>query len=286
MIYLYSDVQCVILNGENKMSILPGVFYTIENLVEDIIVISNNCVPLVVKCIGNSVENHCSNVENYILGNDNFIFLHLNKLVEPVFTSFKCGNKNFSLCVGSELNVAIDGENLLTKKLDTDIKYTHYEKIGDFNLLYFEGLRSFVLIEQNGQIKFADYYDEFNNSNDEKIYMKKQNDLLNHGKVVTLKDNKFETYLVYLDDNELNMKQEFTSLVFMDCFIAGNLKYCNELLNDNIKQKDHVLISGFFEEFDFYIPFKDIVFTFKKNTLSGVYKFEVINNKIDNIIRL
>ena len=75
--------------------------------------------------------------------------------------------------------------------------------------------------------------------------------------------------------------------MFLDCVKAGNLKYANQLLTEELKQKDVNNIKNFFPEFDCYTCIsQNEFFVFKKNTLAGIYKFEIINLEISNITQL
>ena len=81
------------------------------------------------------------------------------------------------------------------------------------------------------------------------------------------------------------LKEQFVSCVFLDCLKAGNYNYCNNLLGESLKQESVTNIKNFFCEFDFVYPLEENVFALiQKNTLSGIYKFEVLNSKIENII--
>ena len=132
---------------------------------------------------------------------------------------------------------------------------------------------------------FADYYDECNEGENEKIFMCKIGDILNHGLVFSLKGKETENYLVYLDNEELNLKNEFLPFVFLDCLKVGNYKYCNNLLCEEMKIENEKEIKDFFPQFDFYYPINNKQFILiNKNTLTGIYDFEIENNKIVNIM--
>jgi hypothetical protein len=95
-----------------------------------------------------------------------------------------------------------------------------------------------------------------------------------------------EEYLVYLDDEKLNLKEEFVSFVFLDCVKAKNFKYANELLCDNLKLENEKEIEKFFPEFDYFYPAqKNSFILINKNTLAGIFEFNIHNNLILNIIR-
>lgn len=288
MIYLCSKFPCVIFDGSKSENIQPCIFYEITNIKNEwLLCVGNQEVPFTINFyeVLNLNENN-KNIVKIKIKSDTFIFLNAKKQFKLDFQQFKSGNKQVNIILENSIVIRVNNELAFEKELETEINFSHIEEFLDFKIVYFVGIRNFIVIIQNGEIKFADYYDEINIDNDEKFFMARQNDLLNHGKVASIKNGKFETYLVYLDDFELKMKNEFVFLVFLDCFLCGNIKYCNELLSEDIKQSDCKNIKNFFEEFDNYIPFKNLAFLFKKNTLTGVCKFEVSNNKIENIIHL
>ena len=275
------------LNETKKL--LPNVFYEISKVVnEEVFVFGlTNEIPL---CVNFhellNFTNANPNIEKVTIEGDTFIFLKPQKFLSSDFISLKNGNEQIEILLSNKIKIQVNNEVVFEKNLTTEIAFSHLEKKLNYEILYFTGVRNFVVILQNSKVEFADYYDEINIEKEDRYFMSRKNDILNHGEVASLKDGKFEKYLVYLDDYELKMKNEFVFVVFLDCFLCGNLKYCNQLLSDEIKQTDEKAINKFFNEFDEFVPFKNIAFTFKKNTLSGVYKFSVKNNKIENIIHL
>ena len=75
-----------------------------------------------------------------------------------------------------------------------------------------------------------------------------------------------ENYLVYLDNYDLNLKEKFLPFVFLDCVLAGNFKYCNNLLCEDVKQEKDEDIKEFFPQFDWFYPLEDKTFALiKKN---------------------
>ena len=197
---------------------------------------------------------------------------------------FKFKNREVQVNLSSELKITIDGECICDKTVE-NLNFSHFEFFGDICLIYFSGKRNFVVAIKNESCVFADYYDECNISENEKYFMCKQKDSLNHGIVCEIKNNQVNSYLVYLDDEELNLKEEFVANVFLDCVVAGNNIYCKHLLSDELCQVDN--INQFFPEFDNFFQIQDnTYFLTQKNTLAGIFKFVVENNKISNIIPL
>lgn len=216
--------------------------------------------------------------------NDNYFILRPTKIQDVTFTTIKHLNVVFNITISSTLSICTDKENLLNLEIE-NLQYSHFEVIGNILLIYFLGVRNFVVIIQNSQVLIASYFDEYNEKDNEKIFMVKLKDVLNHGRVFKVKDKEYQQYLVYLDDNELNLNSRFLGFVFLDCLLAKNYKYCNNLLCENIKQKKEETISNFFPEFDYYfeVDINEFVLL-NKNALAGIYKFETNNLVIENII--
>ena len=134
------------------------------------------------------------------------------------------------------------------------------------------------------EVEYVGYIDECNIKDDEKYFMEKQCDSLNHGKVFHVAKGVCENYLVYLDDNELCLKDEFLPIVFLDCVKVKNFNYARKLTS--LTFKDNSAFS-FFPEYDFFYPLsKNRVVLINKNTLAGICEFEIKFSKIENIIML
>lgn len=275
MNYLLSRFNCCV----NEKEIIKNLKYTLKDINGNFLVFGmEDEIPLKINLFkSNNVFKVEYNSNNYFVLNP--------KIVRSV-SFFKISHLgiNYYITLSSALSICTDKENILDKDVE-NIKYSHFETMGNILLIYFLGKRNFVVVIQNQEIKVASYYDEFNIIEKEKYFMCKLKDCLNHGKVFKVKDNMFESYLVYLDDYELNLQTRFINFVFLDCLLAGNYKYCNNLLCEDIKQKESADIKNFFPEFDFYFELEQNVFALiKKDTLAGTFKFETSNNQITNII--
>ena len=192
-------------------------------------------------------------------------------------------SKEIVVSLFEKLFISIDGV-LICEEIVDNLIYSHFEIERDMCLIFFKGERNYLVVIKDDEVKFSNYYDECNISEKEKLFMCKLGDILNHGLVLSVKENDAETYLVYLDDEEMNLKQEFLPFVFLDCVKAGNYKYCNNLLCDEMKVENENEIKDFFSKFDFYYPLSKNSFALiNKNTLAGIYAFEIENNKIVNI---
>lgn len=196
----------------------------------------------------------------------------------------KCGTKDVFISISDQIIVSCN-DHIYTDEIQTEITYSHYENFNGVDVLFFEGKRKFVVFISENEIS-GTFYDEYNNSEEEQFFVCYMFDCLNHGKVFHIKSGKLETYLVYLDNEEMLLKEQFVPCVCLDCVKCGNLKYANELFVDNCKQEDEKILKTFFEEFDDYFVFKDYYILTKKNTLAGIYKFEIKDCKIENIINL
>ncbi|MBR2969832.1 MAG: hypothetical protein IKC49_02130 [Clostridia bacterium] len=200
-------------------------------------------------------------------------------------TSIMWQNKIMSITLSRELIIFIDGEVCHREEVK-NIQYSHYEKIGDICLIFFEGERNYFIAIKKTEILYASYFDEYNEDQGDRYFMCRLYDSLNHGRVFHI-GKTVENYLVYLDDQELCLKSEFVGAVFLDCILAGNYKYANILLIEDIRQNEVDTLKEFFSPFDNYYPLEENTYILmKKNTLAGIYKFELIDRSISNIIEL
>ena len=226
------------------------------------------------------------NVLNIKTKNNCYFVLFDNCESEACMFKIKHLNYEIFITLFKNLTIVIDGEVILNEAI-SNLQYSTFEVIGDFVIIYFTGVKNYFVLIQKNKLVCASFYNEFNSSEKERIFMCKCSDCLNHGKVFKLKDNMFEKYLVYLDDYELNLKPRFLCYAFLDCVINENFNYCNALLDENIKQSEAKNIKEFFPEFDYYFEDESNQFVLiNKNALAGIYKFEVDNLKITNIIEI
>ncbi len=201
-------------------------------------------------------------------------------------TRFKFKNYEIEVQISNKFFVSINSELKCEKNVE-NLTYSHYEILGELCLIYFNGQRNFLVVIKDLDVVFASYYDECNEHESEKYFMVRQNDSLNHGRVCHIKDKEFSTYLVYLDEEELNLKSDFVPFVFLDCILAENFKYCNQLLKEEVRVEIAEMIKSFFPEFDYFYPIKEKTFVLiNKNTLAGIFEFSVIDNQISNITNL
>lgn len=215
-------------------------------------------------------------------GADKYLFMFFAGKSKQDLRCFKFDDKQVFVLVGEKLIVNIDTAQLVNADV-CNIEFSHYEIENEFCCIFFEGAKNYLVVLNKAGLVWADYYDEYNAAKGEKQILKHLCDGLNHGCVLSLKDNKAETYLVYLDDYELHLKPKFVALIFMDCLLAGNYKYCAALLSENLKF-DASSLKQFFPEIDSYFPLNaSSVVLFKKNALVGICDFEIADDKIVNI---
>ncbi len=169
--------------------------------------------------------------------------------------------------------------------LDVDnVEYSQYEEMGNMMLVYFKGIRNYIIVLKDSVVEFCGYIDEFNIKEDERYFLERQYDSINHGRVCHISKGSCEKYLVYLDDNALNIKEEFVATVFLDCVKVKNFGYARQLTNIDF---DEDAAFSFFPEFDFFYPItsKKVVLI-NKNALAGIFEFDIKDCKIDNIIQI
>ena len=278
MNYLISSFNGYIVN-DTFTEIQAGVKYKLFNAECNVLIVSESCALPFVFNINKESENVLKVKHEY----NNYYILFSQTYCNLFTYNFKYKNRNVAISISSKLNIVLD-DVLICEKDVEKLSFSHYEIIGDLCVVYFVGKRNYVVVIKEDKVELASYYDECNMKDDEKYFMQRLNDSLNHGIVYHIKNKEFSQYLVYLDDEELKLKDEFVGMVFLDCILAGNLKYCNELLADNIKLKDENGIKLFFPEFDFYFIIESNKFILtKKNTLAGVYNFDIQNGKIINV---
>ncbi len=287
MVYLFSSYHCVI-SGKCKVEIFPFVKYEVTGVENEISVVTPFCengsfavnfYDLLNKCV------KCKNVQVATVGNDRYIFILKTPSPCTQCINFLWGKKNVCVTVADEVCVVVDGE-VWGSFACTSVEYDCFEIVGDNCLIYFAGKRKFLCVLGQSKVEWANYYDEQNLNETEKYFMGKQFDFLAHGKVCHIKDNTVETYSAYTDNSDLNLCEEFVPFVFLDCVIASNFSYCKNLLCDDLKNDDIDYVA-YFGQIDFYLCLSYNVFAaFKKNTLTGIYKFEVDTNVVTNIVNL
>ncbi len=266
--------------GKTNFKIQKGVKYKITPEKENLnLVVSYDCgIPFVFD-LNMTSENVLCFKHNF----DSYYFLFNENRNELFQTKISFKNKEIFVSLSKFLMITIDGV-LICEEYVENLKFSHYEIFQDLCLIYFVGKRNYVVALDDKQVCFCSYYDECNVSENEKYFMCRLYDSLNHGKVFHIKEKEHFSYLVYLDDQDMNLKKEFVAQVFLDCVKAGNFKYCNNLLCDNLKLKNVDEIKTFFPQFDFYYPLEEnVVALANKNTLAGIFEFEIENNKIFNI---
>ncbi len=280
MNYLISTFNCDIFD-KSMVTILANVKYKIKNFEHDVIVFPhNNSCPFVFS--KRNKNNNCVKVK---LGEDTYYFLFSKQSNDVFFTHFTFKSQTISITISNKIIITSNGKLICEKNVE-NIRFSHYEIDGDVCLIYFEGVRNFVAILKGSDLVFAEYYDECNFHKDEKFFMSKLNDSLNHGLVCHVEKSKVESYLVYLDDEELKLKEEFVPFVFLDCVKSKNFIYANSLLSDELKLDDAKQIANFIPEFDWFYPASENKFVLiKKNTLAGILDF-VIDKSIVNIVNL
>ncbi len=223
----------------------------------------------------------CQNVCKF--NADYFVFLNFKPVCNSAFHTIDFKNNKIAISLSQMLTVSINGE-VLAEMPNFNLTYSHFEKFNNFCVIYFLGRRNFVAVVKDGELFYANYYDKFECSSNEYYFLTFLKDGLNHGKVCHIGANESEQYLVYLDEYNLNLKPEFLPHIFLDCLLAGNYKYCNALLCQDLKQNEPSEIANFFCEFERFYPLDNLTFALiKKDAVVGIYQFEIENNEIVNI---
>lgn len=211
----------------------------------------------------------------------------MSKLEKQLFmTTIKYKNSTLNINISDRLYITSDGELILTQCVD-GLQYSHFEMRQNYLFVYFKGVRDYVVIIKNKEVKIASYYDEINILENEIVFLCKCCDCISHGKVFGInKDGVYEDYLVYISDRQIK-DDSFIGLAFMDAIIVGNYKFANNLMSDSMRLDDAGQLTDFFCECDDYIVLeKNVYATINKNTLAGIYELIITDGKIDNIIHL
>ena len=217
---------------------------------------------------------------------DEYYFLDLNIDNKCSTAVFKYQNNIIAVSILDRLSIVCNGEVLLYEDI-RGVEYSHFEISHEKCFIYFKGIRDYVVILKGREVLANTYFDEYNEESGERYYLYRLHDSLNHGRVYHVSDKGCEDYLVYLDEEELNLNEELVGEVFLDCVMSGNLKYANQMMMEDIRQDDPNRIKSFFKEFDYYYPISREKFVLtKKNTLAGIYQFQYSNLEISNIIEL
>lgn len=217
---------------------------------------------------------------------DEYYFYRDNSSRDFFATSFNYGKSIVSISIHSKIVVCING-SIVYEDYARNLKYSNFRIYDGFCLIYFTGDRKFLLALKDEKCVCYGFIDECNEVQDELLYLERLKDSLNHGRVYRFNNQSIETYLVYLDEEDMAMKKELTGCVFLDCVKAGNLRYANSILSAEIRQDDCNQIRSFFGEFDYYFMIDNEKFILiNKNTLSGIFTFEYSDNLITNITEL
>lgn len=276
MKYLIPTFNCEVFKTE-CYQLLKNIKYQIESDIDNSIVFSNKTIPFL-------LDLNNENILKVDFKNDLYIFLFPINFKDTFFNQFKFNSHDIIISISNYIRIFFDSELICEKNVE-NLKFSHFEIIGEFCFIYFEGKRNFLVALKSNDVLFDSYYDECNINENEKYFMCKLNDSLNHGVVFSFKNKEYEKYLVYLDNDELKLKDELLPMVFLDCVKAKNFKYCNNLLCDELKVEDEKQIEKFFPDFDFLYPIssKEIILI-NKNTLAGIFEFVIEHNEILNIM--
>lgn len=279
MKYLITKYNCCIV-GKNQF-LRANTLYKIQEENEDLLL--GNCeeLPVLFNC-----QEANKNVLQVKLNNDEYFIIYSNTVQASSFVVINHLKTDFYLSISNRLIINTTNENVLDIAV-TNLTYSHYEIIEDLLIIYFEGDRKFLVVINKTEVKCTSFYDECNVKEDEKLFMCRLFDSLNHGRVFKIKNKTYEDYLIYLDNYDLNLKPHFLPHIFMDCIKAKNYKYSNNLLTEDIQTHEAEKIETFFPKFDDFTFIENNTFILtNKNALAGIYKFDIEHDKICNIIQL
>lgn len=213
----------------------------------------------------------------------NIIFLQNNNVKDVVQTS--CENNNYTIVCDGSTKIFLNNQ-LVGDKCLNSIKFKSVERFLDYDLIKFEGARNAVAIIKGKELQYFDYYDEFNNKDNQKIFMKTIPSMLRYGQVFKMQTKGVEKYLVYLDEFKSNIMEDFVVSVFLECVLVGDVNFYKKILSENLAKGANSIKSFFLDFDDFTCIHKDTAILYKKDTVVGIFKFEINNNFIENISEL
>lgn len=283
MNYLIVKKDCVFL--ENKLILYSGAKYILEE-------IDNKEHLLISKDSG---EVFCLNfyeviyknkkysfVENLKVDKDNYIVVSLSKDYLTHNFQLEVFKKNLSVFITDKISINFNNEILNIEK-ENNVLFSCIEYFGKIAIVFFEGERNFAIVIKEDEILFSNYYDEINIGKENCTLMSKHKDSLNHGTVVNIEKDQFESYLVYLDNYDLNLKSQFCICVFLDCILSGNFVYIKNLLNENLKNEQDSLKEFLVDIKEFYPIEPTKSFVIKKDARLDILEFDIDNLQIQNI---
>lgn len=303
MVFLFFDANCSLL-GKNELNchtveggkfacerageqkFFKGAKYCLTDVKnENLVFLSPNCLPLTVNFF--ELTNKCADTKNAICfehKHNFYIFLKFFPIVDCFYTQFSFKGANIGICLAADISISINGEQKFKVK-NKNLTFSHFEEHGNFCFVHFVGKTNFVAILNGQKIVFANYYHQVNFAKQEFYFLTKLKDTLNQGEVCHIVNNKAENYLVYLDEYDLHLKPEFLPSTFLDCLLAKNYGYCNRLLAENLRQQNPQNIKDFFGKFDSFCTIEtNCCALFEKDAYKGICEFEILNDKIVNIV--
>lgn len=279
MVYLLSNKDCIIDDVEIK----AGAKYFLNDM-------ENKCVRIVDKTSGKILAvNFYDLIYNAsivdfvkIVEFKHDIFCILNFFENSQSLTFNVFDEILYLEISNQILVCF-GDCKKIVKLENNIHFSHIEYFDKLCVLFFEGKRNFAIIIEKEKIQFVGYYDEIVLKDNDLTTLTRIEDSINHGLVTKIEKGKFDSYLVYLDENDLCLKPKFCMCVFLDCVLVENYSYIKNLLDDTLlEQIDNLKV--FFEGIKEYYPIDEThCIVIKKDAQTDIFEFSISDNKVSNI---
>ena len=102
------------------------------------------------------------------LGNDCYYFLFSKEVLQTKVFNIVHKTENYTVCLNSNLIINNNGAEILNMQVG-NIKYSHSVEVGSAIILFFTGVRNFLVVLKEGAVKVSTYYDELNRENEEII---------------------------------------------------------------------------------------------------------------------
>ncbi len=197
MNYVLTLKPCYEVNSKQKLN--KNIWYN-SNDTSGCVFLYDNCLP-----IATNFTEQSESVKKINYKGNNYFLLTPKTLNKTSYASVNYLNKKVEISVGTNLYISLNGTTLVNVAVE-DLSFDSHKIVKNHLILNFVGKRNFVVIINNNELKCATYYDEANIEEAEVYFLLRLFDSLNHGKVFCIKEGKFDSYLVYLDEKDLNLK--------------------------------------------------------------------------------
>ena len=130
-----------------------------------------------------------------------YYFLFKENQNDVFSTRFKFKSNEVYVSLSSYLFITINGVLICEENVD-NLKFSHFEIDKDLCVVYFEGIRNYIVILKDDKMKIATYYDEVNESIYGTVIFTKNEDTFYY--VIITDECELQGMVIKLSINELN----------------------------------------------------------------------------------